>query len=198
MQTGQTNSQTSLQVSVDKVYKAIAQYGEQYRPLVFDKYNKATGMEKAVAAKAPTFHDVTNHFSEDAMLFWLRYHIADTFAFCGIYDQASKRQIIQTAELIIQHEIYGQLTLSEFLCFLQRFKQGRYDKIYSSNHPNPQEFLKCLQPFWNDLCYERGKQAEKERQERLERDRNSPNNMTRAEWEEIKMLTRMYEMQINR
>lgn len=168
-------------MSADKVYNAIAKFGEDYRPMIFDKYQKATGIEKAVSAKAPTFHDVSDFFGLDGTLFWLRYHIADTFAFCGIYDQASKRQIIQTAELIVQHEIYGQLTLSEFLCFLQRFKQGRYEKIYSSNHPNPQEFLKCLKPFWDDLAYQRGKQEEQERIEQLSKERNDPNNIT---WEE--------------
>lgn len=130
--------------------------------MVFDKYCKAVGIERAVALKAPTFHDVTKSYGEDATAFWMRYHIAETFLFVGIYDQASKYQIRHTAELILEHEIYGQLTLSEFLCFLQRFKQGRYERIYNSNHPNPQEFLRCLKPFWEDLMAYRGRQREKE------------------------------------
>ncbi len=85
------------------------------------------------------------------------------------------------ANMILSHEIYGQLTLLEFLCFLHRFKQGRYGKIYQSNRPNPQEFLMCLQPFWNELSYERGKQEERERIERLREERKSGLNVT---WEE--------------
>lgn len=135
--------------------------------MVFAKYVKPTGIEKAVSLNAPTFHDVTNFWSEKATLYWMRFHIAETFAFLGIYDTASVYQVRQTAEMILSHEIYGQLTLSEFLCFLQRFKQGRYGKIYSSNRPNPQEFLMCLAPFWNELCYERGRAEEKKRIEEL-------------------------------
>lgn len=161
--------QTYFSDSNKAILRALDSFGEEYKTLVFQRYSNATGIEKAVSAKAPTFHDVENMFGDDSMLFWMRYHIAKTFLFLGIYDQASKFQIQETAELIMQHEIYGQLTLSEFLCFLQRFKQGRYDKIYNSNHPNPQEFLRCLQPFWNELSYERGRQEERDRQELLSR-----------------------------
>lgn len=164
--------------------------------MIFERFKKGTGIEKAVSEVAPTFHDVSNFFGEEATLFWLRFHIAETFAFLGIYDTASKFQVQQTADLIISHEIYGQLTLSEFLSFLNRFKRGDYGKIYNSNRPNPQEFLACLQPFWQELSYYRGKAEEKARQERLARSIHSPDNMTREEYDEIMTIQRMYEMQI--
>lgn len=160
--------------------------------MIFERFQKGMGIERAVNEVAPTFHDVTKSFGEDATIFWLRFHIAETFAFLGIYDTASKFQVQHTADLIIQHEIYGQLTLSEFLCFLQRFKMGEYGKIYQSQRPNPQEFLMCLQPFWQELCYHRGRKAERERQARIDRELHSPDVMTKAEWIEIKMLTAMY------
>lgn len=175
------NLPTSSLISAEKISNAIIGFGEDYRDMIFCKYQKPVGIEKAVTDKAPTFHDVSNFWGDKATLFWLRFHIAETFAFLGIYDSASKYQVQQTADLILSHEIYGQLTLSEFLCFLNRFKQGRYGKIYQSNHPNPQEFLMCLQPFWNELSYERGKQMERERIEKQSQDRNSPENVS---WEE--------------
>lgn len=153
-----------------KIERVMVSFGDGYKPNVFDKYQKGMGIEKSVVAKAPTFHDIATDYSEEAVVFWLRYHIADTFAFLGIFDQSSKQQIRQTAELILQHEIFGQLTLQEFLCFLTRFKRGDYGKIYNSNRPNPQEFLRCLQPFWSELSYWRGKHEEKERQERISRE----------------------------
>jgi hypothetical protein len=162
--------------------QTLASFGEDYQIQVFNRYNKAVGIEKAVAAKAPTFHDISTLYGESATLFWLRYHIADTFLFVGIYDTATKYQIQQTADLILKHEIYGQLTLAEFLNFLQRFKQGMYDKIYQSNHPNPQEFLRCLQPFWNDLCYARGKQEEKERLDKLSEEKHSGQHISYEDW----------------
>jgi hypothetical protein len=178
--------------SPDKIARAIQSFGDDYREMVFCKYQKPMGMARAVESKAPTFHDVSNFWGEDSTRFWLRFHIAETFAFLGIYDTASKYQVQHTADLIMQHEIYGQLTLSEFLCFLQRFKMGSYGKIYQSNRPNPQEFLMCLQPFWNELCLERGKAEEKARQERISRELHNPNNITKSEWIELKMLTAMY------
>ena len=182
--------------SGDKIAIAIQGFGDDYRDMIFCKYQKPTGIEKAVSEKAPTFRDVTNFFGEGATKFWLRFHIAETFAFLGIYDTASKYQVQQTADLILSHEIFGQLTLAEFLCFLKRFKMGAYGKIYQSQRPNPQEFLMCLIPFWNDLKDERGRQEEKNRQIRLSEAVHSPDNMTREEYEEIRMIERMYEMDI--
>lgn len=184
----------STLASQEKILQAIRGFGDEYKSMVFCKYQKPLSIEKSVLEKAPTFHDISNFWGEEATIFWLRFHIAETFAFLGIYDTASKYQVQQTADLIMQHEIYGQLTLSEFLCFLYRFKMGLYGKIYQSNRPNPQEFLACLRPFWNELCEERGKQAEKERQERIAKAVHDPDNMTREEYDEIKTIERMYEM----
>ena len=185
-QTPDKNLPTSLLVSQNQLAQAIQSFGDEYRELVRCKYQKPLGIEKSVAAKAPTFHDIEEFFGDKACKFWLRFHIAETFAFLGIYDTASKYQVQQTADLILSHEIYGQLTLSEFLCFLNRFKQGRYGKIYNSSRPNPQEFLTCLQPFWNELSYERGRQEERERVERISNELHSQDKMT---WEEYKKLT---------
>lgn len=153
--------------------------------MVFSRYQHPLTLQKAVDSPAPTFHDVTNFFSERATIFWLRFHIAETFAFLGIYDTASAYQVRQTAELILSHEVYGQLTLNEFLCFLARFKRGDYGKIYQSSRPNPQEFLACLKPFWQELAYQRGKAEERKRQEAIARDRHSPDNIT---WQQYCLL----------
>jgi hypothetical protein len=175
------NSVKSLLLSNDKLSQALQAQDPDFVQQVFIPHSKGMGIEKAVSSKSPTFHDVSNFYEESSTLFWLRFHIAETFAFLGIYDRASVYQIRETAELILSHEIYGQLTLDEFLCFLQRFKQGRYGKIYQSARPNPQEFLQCLEPFWNELSHERGKQAERERQEQISREIHSPDNIT---WEQ--------------
>ncbi len=164
----------------EEIERAIASFGEDYRSLVFCRFREAKGLQDAVADKAPTFHDVTNFFSKQATLFWLRFHIAETFAFLGIYDTATKMQVRETADLILGHEIYGQFSLAEFLCFLKRFKAGDYGKIYQSARPNPQEFLMCLKAFWQDLSAERGRQWERDRQEREAEERKKP----RITWEE--------------
>ena len=171
----QSNLPQSILTTQEKLSKALAQYGDDYTRLVFNRYKQSPAtIDKAAESPAPTFRDVTNYFSRDATLMWLRFHVAETFAFLGIYDTASKGQIMQTAELILDHEIFGQLNLDEFLMFLSRFKRGDYGKIYQSARPNPQEFLMCLKPFWNELVEHRIRVQKQEEQRRLEESRHLP------------------------
>lgn len=164
------------------IYNAARRFGDDFLQMVFCRYQKPVDIEKAVSSGSPTFHDVTDFWSESATLFWLRFHIAETFAFLGIYDTASVFQVRATAELIIQHEIFGQLTLDEFLYFLQRFKQGRYGKIFQSARPNPQEFLMCLEPFWNEISRERGRAKDRERQQQISADAHHIEKITYEQW----------------
>ena len=170
---------------------ALSRFGPDYTSLVFNRYcQPRSSVEASVEGGSPTFITVTNYFSRGATLMWLRFHIAETFAFLGIYDTASKEQIRQTAQLILDHEIYGHLNLDEFLLFLSRFKRGDYGKIYQSARPNPQEFLMCLRPFWNELADYRIRLAKREEEARQKTD--SENSMTYEEWLEIKTITAMY------
>lgn len=188
-------------VSADRLTRAVSRFGDDYTELVFNRYKLPPAtVSKAAESTAPTLCNVTNYFSREATLMWLRFHVAETFAFIGIYDTASVEQIRQTAELIIDHEIFGQLNLDEFLCFLKQFKRGDYGKIYNSARPNPQEFLQCLTPFWNELVEHRIRLSNQQAQQHIESETEEylQNRMTREEYEEIKMLTRMYEMKIER
>ena len=171
-------------VSQEHLQQALARFGDDYITQVFNRYKlPPPTLAQAAASHAPTFHDVTNFFSREATLMWLRFHIAETFAFLGIYDTASKGQIKQTAELILNHEIFGQLNLDEFLQFLRQFKRGDYGKIYQSQRPNPQEFLMCLRPFWHELVEHRIHLAQQERMAKLT-DRTGC--ISREEYEELK------------
>ena len=180
------SSPTSLPQSIlipsTKLAQALESFGPDYRDLVFNRYKEAPrSLIEAASKRAPNFHNVTAFFGEDATKFWLRFHIAETFAFLGIYDTASKLQVQQTADLILTHEIYGQLTLREFLAFLQRFKRGDYGRIYQSSRPNPQEFLACLKPFWQDLSAERARAEQAKRLAQEHRDSRplTPEEQTR-------------------
>ena len=79
--TSATNLPTSLLLSEDKLTQALQAQDPDFVQQVFMTHQKGMGIEKAVTSNAPTFHDVTNFFSEQATLFWLRFHIAETFAF---------------------------------------------------------------------------------------------------------------------
>lgn len=179
---------------VERILTFVRQLGENYLKDVVVKYVNGVGIDKSVEMNAPTFHDITKMYGRKGTLFWLRLQLYKTFEFVGILDTASESQIREVSNLIITHEIYGQLTLAEFLNFLKRFKEGRYEKIYSTNHPNMQEFMMCLPAFWIDLMNVRKKKADAERRAEEERYKRSTDRMTKEEWEEIKMLTKMYEM----
>lgn len=185
----------SLLVSNDSLTHALTRFGEDYSVQVFARYKSPPATIKdAASSPAPTLFDVTNFFSREATLMWLRFHIAETFAFLGIYDTASKGQIMQTAELILDHEVFGQMNLHEFLTFLKYFKRGDYGKIYQSARPNPQEFLACLKPFWHELVEYRIKlqrdEEEARENERFEKEKDTA--LTYEEWIEIKTITAMY------
>lgn len=178
-----------------QLQSALSRYGEDYIKLVFNRFKSPpASIRKAVEGGSPTFVDVTNYFTRDATLMWLRFHVAETFAFLGIYDTASKGQIMQTAELILDHEVFGQLNLEEFLQFLAQFKRGDYGKIYQSARPNPQEFLACLRPFWHELVDHRIRLAKQKEEQRLQQkaQQDKENVMTHDEWMEIKTITAMY------
>lgn len=98
------------------------------------------------------------------------------------------------AEVIISHELYGSLNLNEFLQFLKQFKRGDYGKIYQSARPNPQEFLICLQEYWNELVQHRIRLSQKQEQERRKKQEkiDKENAMTYDEWKEIKTIIAMY------
>lgn len=190
------NWPSHLQQSSVAIVSTLQKLGPAYIENIGKKYVVACGIDKSVAIGAPTFHDVTREYGKKATLFWLRLQLYKTFEFVGIADTVSVLQIKEVSNIIISHEVYGQLTLSEFLCFLQRFKEGRYEKLYSTNHPNMQEFMKCLPMFWAELINARGKFENYKRRQQEELDRGRRDVMTKEEWEEIKMLTKMYEMQV--
>ena len=190
------NMPESSLISAEQLIKAVSSFGPDFYNMVFCHFTKPQPLSVAVESNSPTFREISSFFSEEATSFLLRFHIAETFAFLGIYDTASKHQIQQTADLILSHPVYGQFTITEFLCFLGKFKMGEYGKIYQSARPNPQEFLMCLKPFWEELSRERIKQEEREYSEQLSRERRNPDSMTYEEYKEIEMITKMYEMDI--
>lgn len=164
------------------------QYPNGFGEKIFAKYQEAMPLERSVEVAAPSFGLVTRQYGREAMKFWLRYHIANTFAMIGIYDQFSAAQVRAVADDILDDEIYGQFTCAEFLAFLKGFRMGKYGKIYSTNRPNMQEFLMALKPFWAELQNERGRAISQEQQRQLERDREewSKTAISREQYERMK------------
>lgn len=181
------NSQTSSLVSAERISSAIQRFGDDYVNLVFNKYQQPPiSIELAAASHAPSLNQISAFFTRDASLLWLRFHIAEVFAFLGLFDTISKAQIKQTAELILNHELYGTLNCDELLLFFKKFKTGEFGKIYQSARPNPQEMLVCLKPFWQDLIEHRMRVArEEEEEKRRKREAEERDSlMTREQYNE--------------
>ncbi len=94
------------------------------------------------------------------------------------------------------HEHFRHLKTTEIMLFLARLLGGMYP-VEWHGYITPSKIVSALRdyflPWRNDLLYKINKQEEKRR---LEAALHSPDNMTREEYEEIRMLERMYEMQI--
>ena len=76
----QPSSPISDDRSAKAIANALAQFGSDYKDLVFDRFTSPPAtIDDAASSQAPTFALVTNYFSREATLFWLRKHIAETF-----------------------------------------------------------------------------------------------------------------------
>lgn len=87
------------------------------------------------------------------------------------------------------------LNAAEVMLFFRRFKLGRYGRFYGS--VDPQVITRALGDFRRDRMDAISRHDAE--QERLEREaaRNNPDNMSRAEYDEIMIIQRMYEMSTN-
>lgn len=104
---------------------------------IFTKYSKYTN-----GLSSPTLEDVKRAFSEESLLFWLRYHISETLYFCAIYDKESVARMKETARLMLFDVDLSKVTMNNVLRFLTEIKCCRYGKI---------EFCKDILIHWRNF-----------------------------------------------
>ena len=147
----------------------------------------------AVMGDYPTLKDLDIAYGTDFSAEWMIPHLFSI----TIYTGAKNLTGIQLKELarVISAE-YCYLKVTELLLFFYRFKSGHYEKFYGS--VDPMVITCALREFMQERSeIIRNYEAEQTRK-RIEQECHNPDAMSREEVEEIRMLERMYEMQINR
>lgn len=111
-------------LSTQKIAEAVSDFGESFAEL-FNKYSKAQDGED----DSPTLSEVKKKYSEEAILFWIRFNIAEALVFLGLFDSVKNYQVQEASRLILRYN--PDLTLNGFLSFLSLIKYGKYGKITS-------------------------------------------------------------------
>jgi len=147
----------------------------------------------AVTGDYPTLKDLDiaygHHFSAE----WMIPHLVSVAMFTGAKN-LTKPQLRELA--MVMSAEYSHLKVTEILLFFYRFKTGHYGRFYGSVDPM---VITCA---FREFMLERSEiirsYESEQTSKKIEQELHDPGLMTREEFEEIRMLERMYEMQINR
>ena len=143
----------------------------------------------AVMGDYPTLTDLDIAYGKDFASEWLLPHITDLSAHTGAKN-LSLQQIDSLARIIATE--YRHLKITEILLFFYRFKAGHYGRFYGS--VDPMVITCSFREFMDERNSLIDRFTQEDYERRLYEDLNNPDNMSREEFKEIKMLTRMYEM----
>ncbi len=139
---------------------------------------------------APTLALANAAYGRGTAEAWLTAQLADLSEFSGARDKLTPEQLRQTVTLVAGE--YHWLNMAEIMLFCRRFKLGQYGKFYGAVDPI------AVTGALRDFCRERREAcARREARltaERLERDRHSPLNMSREEYDIIRQITAEYAM----
>lgn len=153
----------------------------------------ARNVERAVMGDYPTLTDIDAAYGKGFSIEWLIPQIDNMSVHTGAKNLTEQQQLGLARILATECR---HLKITEVLLFFHRFKAGRYGRFYGS--VDPMVVTCALQEFISERNTLIDQYTQAERERKLYEELNNPDNMSREEWEEIKMLTRMYEMQINR
>lgn len=143
----------------------------------------------AVTGDYPTLFDLDCAYGKDFASEWLLPHITNLSAHTGAKN-LSLQQIDGLSRIIATE--YRHLKITEILLFFFRFKAGYYGRFYGS--VDPMVVTCALREFMDERNTLIDHYTQEEADRRRDEDLHNPDNMDREEWEEIKMLTKMYEM----
>ena len=122
-------------------------------------------VERVHFGKAPKIKSVAEAYGHKTAESWLEIQLNDLSEFVGCKDKLTKRQIEETALMIL--ETYPNYNLVEFMLFFHRFKMCRYGRFYGM--VDPMIILQALSTFNDEresaYIEHRRKEQERERQE---------------------------------
>lgn len=172
-------------------YPSLTQLSADYNPDKGSRY--ALYPTRCIVGNAPSLVDVSNAYGNSASVQWLMVQIV---AYQESINTPNKMTVAQYTNLaqVMAREFY-HLKCSEFLLFFANLTAGKYNIDYHG-YVSPDIILDALRnqyiPYRWKVMQDENDRQQKER----ERKEKSRDTMSREEWEEIKMLTSMYEMEI--
>lgn len=183
LQNCNNGSQTSLRQNSEAL-KLL----ELYNPSMQVKYTK--NETRCIMGKAPTLLDVRRTYGQDVPIVWLTIQLSDLNEEKETKDEYKKgrKELEDIANRI--YAKYKFLKLPEFMIVFQNLKDTNfYGRI--TRHVIIDAIKQYLQHRATLIEAYDNEQRQKQYKEQAK------NAMTYEEWQEIKMLTRMYEMQVN-
>lgn len=172
-------------------YPSLTQLSADYNPDKGSRY--ALYPSRCITGNAPSLVDLNNAYGNNASVQWLIAQIVVYQESINTPNKMTTSQYTNLAQTMAQEYYY--LKASEVLLFFANLTSGRYNIDYHG-YVSPDIILDALRnqflPYRNRIMNEEYDRQQEER-ERKEKQRDT---MTREEWEEIKMLTSMYEMEI--
>lgn len=145
---------------------------------------------RCIMGKAPTLLDVSRTYGQDVPIVWLTIQLSDLNEEKETKDEYKKgrKELEDIANRI--YAKYKFLKLPEFMIVFQNLKDTNfYGRI--TRHVIIDAIKQYLQHRSTLIEAYDNEQRQKQYKEQAK------NAMTYEEWQEIKMLTRMYEMQVN-
>ena len=183
LQNCNNGSQTSLRQNSEAL-KLL----KLYNPSMQVKYTKDE--TRCIMGKAPTLLDVSRTYGQNVPIVWLTIQLSDLNEEKETKDEYKKgrKELEDIANRI--YAKYKFLKLPEFMIVFQNLKDTNfYGRI--TRHVIIDAIKQYLQHRSTLIEAYDNEQRQKQYKEQAK------NAMTYEEWQEIKMLTRMYEMQVN-
>lgn len=144
----------------------------------------------AVTGDYPTLLDIDTAYGRDFSVEWMIPHLTALALYTGARN-LTKPQLMELARVIAAE--YRNLKVTEVLLFFYRFKTGRYGKFYGS--VDPMVVTCAMREFMGERSSIIAEHEAEQERMRMEAAANDPDAMTKEEYDEIRMLERMYEMQ---
>lgn len=146
--------------------------------------------EPLVTGDYPTLLEINTAYGNRESASIIFAILTDFALYCGGKDILSEGQRLQCANIIV--ESYPWLKITEIIIFFHKLKAGHYGRFYGSQ--DPMFITESLKSFleWRREIYDKEETRRLNEKDRMET--HDPNNMTRAEYEEIRQIEKMYEM----
>ncbi len=125
------------------MYHLCAQFNPDYQ---IEILKTANSNEIAFLQDTPTLSLISEAYSEEVPIYWLKLQLDSLDDFTGVREKLSESQKAELSELIYLNYYY--LKVSEIALFFAWLKSGKYGQFYGA--VDPMKIMSSLDQFAND------------------------------------------------